>query len=141
MSSTRKRFLKVKTCYLRRFYGLDREDGCGRVGVCTASSSYPNSAVACESEKEEGWIASARAPAPEQGAPVVRKERHGGFHTVESRDFAFLEERLGLDLKMILKKRQQQKFTMKRVLKAAEAAPIREGGLTICEGNFRCGAG
>lgn len=43
---------------------------------------------------------------PAQGAPAVRKERHGDFYLVKSKHFSDSEGRLGLDLTMILKEWQ-----------------------------------
>lgn len=84
--------------------------------------------VALESEEEEGQTAPVWAPVPGRGAPAASEERHGISHTVDLRDFLEIERRLGLDLMVILKERQQQqKFSLEWELKTAEAAPVWKG--------------
>lgn len=62
---------------------------------------------------------------PAKGASAVREKERGPSFTVESRDLPILEVRMGLDILLILKERQQQKSTFERELKAAEAALAR----------------
>lgn len=57
----------------------------------------------------------------------MSKVRNGVSHTVESKAFPDSERRLSLDLAVIAKKRQHQKFASERELNAAEAEQVRKG--------------
>lgn len=75
---------------------------------------------------EECEITPVSAPVPTLGAPAVSEERYGVSHTVELRDFSELVRRLSLDLRVILKERQQHTFALEKKLKTAEVAPVRK---------------
>lgn len=75
-------------------------------------------------EDEEKEIAPVWASVPARGASAISEERHGLCHFAEAREFHAFEQRLGLDLNVIVKERQQQKFGLEREMKVAEAAPV-----------------
>lgn len=78
-----------------------------------------------ESEKEDGEIAPVRAPVPERGVPTVSKEKRGPSHTVESRDLLNSEERMRLDLTVMLKEGKKQKWEFEWKLNVVDAAAAR----------------
>lgn len=80
----------------------------------------PRQTVASESEGADNEIALVRAPVPSHGAPAISDEQLGPSLLVELSNLPKLKVRLDLDMIIILKKRQQQKWTFERNLKAPE---------------------
>lgn len=89
-----------------------------------------NQTVACESEGEDWEIAPVRPPVPKRRAGAVSKEVHCPSLTVELRNMQNIEGRMGPDLKVILKGRQQQKWAIEGELKASKAALLWKGTLS-----------
>lgn len=82
--------------------------------------------VARESERIVRRIAPVWAALPARAVPAVSEEQHGLSHTAESKNFPELEDRLCLDLMVILKEQQQRKSALERKMKTAEVAPVRK---------------
>lgn len=87
--------------------------------------------MACESEQDDEEIAPVRAPLPAQSASMISTKERGPSLTVALCDLPNFGGRMGLDLMVILKERQQQKRVLERELKAAESALARKGFLPI----------
>lgn len=64
------------------------------------------------------------APCTGAGYSGGQQRAIGVSHAVALRDLSELERRLGVDLRVILKKRQQETFALERVLKTAEVSPV-----------------
>lgn len=93
-----------------------------------ATSSYSKSAGGLGTRIGRIKDCLSSGPCSSTGAAVVSKAQNGVFFTVKSRDFLESEGRLGLDLLMQRMERKQQKFSLKRELKIAEAVPVQRRG-------------
>lgn len=82
--------------------------------------------MARKSEEEEEEIAPVWVPVPARAVLAVSEKRHWLSDAAESKDFRNSEGRLGVDLMVIQKKRQQQKFALEQKLKAAKALPVQK---------------
>lgn len=91
-----------------------------RVQQSPGTKSYR---ATCESNEEDGGTAPVWFSVTAPGAPVVCEEEYSPSFTVELSDFPNSKVRIGFDIMVILKGRQQPSWLLKKKLKAAEVEP------------------
>lgn len=78
--------------------------------------------VAREFEEENGKTTPGQAPGLAWGAPAISKEEPGPSLTEELKELPNFEERMSLNMVVILRRRQKQKWACRSELKVVQAA-------------------